>query len=603
MLQYTMRKRWSRLLLLRDVSTTVAARKIYTGLLTRKKQLQGDRRRTSHYGRRHSLEEQDDDEGFDGLFQGWGVHYVEVFVGMYTVLGSMCVGTIKIFLSVLSFSNSHWSLRPSMHAGCPNPQKQTLIVDTGSDKLGFPCAPECDPSSCGADFHLSPFYEYDNSTCFSSILCEDCEQGWCSDNSIDAFCSVGVSYAEGSSWNGFEVEDSMAVGSIDEDQSLVRFACQTSLTGLFREQLADGIVGMNKDTSSLWRQLDLDEDKFSLCFELRDYTEEQGGFMVLGGFEPQAHDLPVVYAQDVESYNRQFAVSIRELYWRVGGGTRIVPVTSNDETVRMASAGLLNGTLSARSTPIVDSGTTCTYLSSGFREPLEQAWQRVTDLPFSLSYITDASLLDQYPTLILQLRGAPSQDNPESPAMVPDYPEDIWIAFPPEHYMDCLYFESGSGVLGNNVMAGHDVIFDVDNARIGFAESRCDLSNFDVATPSTQSIQPTTIGPQSEPTNTPTAGPSFSDSPANDPLSELPSPRPSTSDTPSGSPAAPASIMNDTPSFHPPESPSMLPLALDTDSPMAATRPSESTTSSSPLKTPSLSALLLGFLLVVQSNY
>ena len=32
----------------------------------------------------------------------------------------------------------------------------------------------------------------------------------------------------------------------------------------------------------------------------------------------------------------------------------------------------------------------------------------------------------------------------------------------------------GGGVIGANILVGHDVAFDLDNNRLGFAESRCD---------------------------------------------------------------------------------------------------------------------------------
>lgn len=271
----------------------------------------------------------------------------------------------------LTLSCSFASHIYSIHTGCPNPQKQTLIVDTGSDNMGFPCAPDCDPDTCGDGYHLNPFYEYSNSTCLTAVASDDCQQGYC-DSSTNT-CSLGASYVEGSSWSGYEVEDAMAIGSRDEEQFSVRFACQTSLTGLFRTQLADGIVGMNKGPESLWRQINLEENKFSLCYELQDDAQEAGGVMVLGGHVPSLHNVPIVYAEDVRPTGYHFRVSIREIYLRVGGGTSVIPQNNNTggTSVKLASAGLLGTQSPTR--PIVDSGTTCTYLSLSLRAPMEQA--------------------------------------------------------------------------------------------------------------------------------------------------------------------------------------------------------------------------------------
>jgi hypothetical protein len=68
-----------------------------------------------------------------------------------------------------------------------------------------------------------------------------------------------------------------------------------------------------------------------------------------------------------------------------------------------------------------------------------------------------------------------------------DHPFDFILAVPPEHYYEydpdeggyiSRFYdnEGGGGVLGANTMMGHDVYFDVDNSRIGWAESSCDYT-------------------------------------------------------------------------------------------------------------------------------
>jgi hypothetical protein len=71
--------------------------------------------------------------------------------------------------------------------------------------------------------------------------------------------------------------------------------------------------------------------------------------------------------------------------------------------------------------------------------------------------------------------------------MDPDHPIDVLLAVPPSHYMEYqvakrmyvpgIYFEEADGsVLGANVLMSHDVLFDVENGRIGWVESSCDYS-------------------------------------------------------------------------------------------------------------------------------
>lgn len=67
----------------------------------------------------------------------------------------------------------------------------------------------------------------------------------------------------------------------------------------------------------------------------------------------------------------------------------------------------------------------------------------------------------------------------------PSAPNDVLISIPPSSYMEYspiaklytsrIYFtESQGGVLGANAMIGHDVLFDWEHGRVGFAKSTCE---------------------------------------------------------------------------------------------------------------------------------
>lgn len=67
----------------------------------------------------------------------------------------------------------------------------------------------------------------------------------------------------------------------------------------------------------------------------------------------------------------------------------------------------------------------------------------------------------------------------------PSAPNDVLVAIPPSSYMEYspvaklytsrIYFtESQGGVLGANAMIGHDVLFDWEHGRVGFAKSTCE---------------------------------------------------------------------------------------------------------------------------------
>jgi hypothetical protein len=127
------------------------------------------------------------------LYQGYGTHYIDLWIGS------------------------------------PTPQRQTLIVDTGSSITAFPCS-KC--TDCGSNaqqqqqqqlksYHTDDVYQTNKSTTYIEKECtrdphlltkDVCDYGYCtkvdgSDNANVGRCEVQTSYAEGSSWTALEGED------------------------------------------------------------------------------------------------------------------------------------------------------------------------------------------------------------------------------------------------------------------------------------------------------------------------------------------------------------------------------------------------------------
>lgn len=195
--------------------------------------------------RRHLL--QDDAIQLDALYQGYGTHYMDLWVGT-------------------------------------PPQRQTLIVSTDSHIAGFPCS-EC--LGCGG--HTDGSFDERLSSTFEKVSCNACETGTRCKLGTD-FCDMHVSYAEGSAWYAYEAYDEVYAGGphdkpllqddngssdLDPDHAVAfafrfLFGCETKVTGLFATQLADGILGMNQNSASMWAQMYkeniLTSQSFSLCF-------------------------------------------------------------------------------------------------------------------------------------------------------------------------------------------------------------------------------------------------------------------------------------------------------------------------------------------------
>mmetsp|Transcript_417 Transcript_417/g.460 ORF Transcript_417/g.460 Transcript_417/m.460 type:complete len:645 (-) Transcript_417:87-2021(-) len=425
------------------------------------------------------------------LYQGYGTHYIDLWVGT------------------------------------PNPQRQTLIVDTGSGVSAFPCS-GC-KNQCGDGHHIDSVFDEGKSKTFTKVKCNDCKRGSCTNKQHpeQGECKISMSYQEGSSWYAFEARDQAYIGG-PHDHGLVRdnggdqdidpnhakafsfdmtFGCQTRLTGLFKTQLADGIMGMDIADTAFNKMMHTQKKvpglDFSLCFARQPTAEREGtesGAMTMGGYDERFHKSPLVYTKNNGQGGKGFYnVHIRKIYLRDGSAGESVLSTAEDPKkgkvlpLNVAENQLNNGRV------IVDSGTTDTYLSRVVSAEYKKAFKALSGLDYNHNTIqlTDEQL-HALPTLIIQLQGDVDQNKKLYPdpskvaglahSLDGKNPYDVLIAISPSHYMEYddkqeayinrLYAdERGGSVLGANAMMGHDVYFDQENMRIGWAESDCDYYN------------------------------------------------------------------------------------------------------------------------------
>lgn len=159
--------------------------------------------------------------------------------------------------------------------------EQSAIIDTGSDTLAFPCD-HCEGSDCGT--HQDPrFYSAKSKTFEFEIHCS-----YKMSYHNHQVCQFVKSYAEGSSLLGFLADDyikfkdsrkvkdyklSRLNSKLKKDLRMkAEFGCTTKETGLFKTQYADGILGLDSDSSlieSMEKMNSKHEPKvfsFGLCF-------------------------------------------------------------------------------------------------------------------------------------------------------------------------------------------------------------------------------------------------------------------------------------------------------------------------------------------------
>lgn len=445
------------------------------------------------------------------LYQGYGTHFVDLWIGT-------------------------------------PPQRQTLIVDTGSATTAFPCS-GCSPDRCGRNQRFNPYFQESRSTTFQAIdRCSDCSLGECSiDSDLDFSrqgetidgdhppqqCTLGVSYQEGSNWTAFESMDQVYVGGL-HTQSItastqqlspvhherldglnpyaapefsfqLRFGCITQMSGHFRSQPEDGIMGCDIGKPSIWNQMYLQgkiaSRAFSLCFQ-RQPSHQAAGAMTLGGTDTRLHQHPMVYSIPSSSHSHDeqpgvfFSVHIRNVYLSVGENFLLLQNNkdeSNIERIRLDNAHVRDRKM------IIDSGTTDTFLTHHIREGFEVAWTALTGSKYhnQPTKITKEEV-NKLPTIYLQFKGDEDSNQvllqgeqlhllPLAGDLDPKHPLDVVLVVPPSHYMEYepntqryisgLYLDEPEGsVLGANAMMLHDIFFDVEHNRIGWAESNCDMT-------------------------------------------------------------------------------------------------------------------------------
>lgn len=295
-------------------------------------------------------------EGVTEVFQGYGAHFIDLWVGT-------------------------------------PPQRQTVLVDTGSSTTAFPCN-TCD--DCGQGHHMDKNFNESKSESFQNLQCSECLRGSCTsdDKSFTDQCKLHLSYAEGSSWNAIEVSDMIHFGGfhntskkddhtdisirhldnnggyrvIDarENEVRMKFGCQTDMDGLFKKQLADGIMGLSNTDASFWSQMYKREaiasPKFSLCYvkhPIAHYDGANAGSLIFGGTDKRLHSSQMVYTPFLET-SSFYEVHIRNIYIHPGGGEAL---TGEKADIKLSPTltKRVDTTESAlnKGGPIIDSGTTC----------------------------------------------------------------------------------------------------------------------------------------------------------------------------------------------------------------------------------------------------
>ena len=195
-------------------------------------------------------------------------------------------------------------------------QKQSAIIDTGSNMASFPCN-KCVGNNCGT--HEDQRFFSDKSSTFDIKI--DCPTNTFDKN--QGGCSFVRRYLEGSSLYGIRVADfitfrnkfkkegsSMSDYTSSGKKELIMYAdfgCTTKETGLFLTQTADGILGLDNGSSFI---ASVEKEKGSV-FSYGFCFHEKGGYMMLETNDPKIpkplmegnEHIVLDYTNENEDYN------------------------------------------------------------------------------------------------------------------------------------------------------------------------------------------------------------------------------------------------------------------------------------------------------------
>lgn len=344
-------------------------------------------------------------------------------------------------------------------------QARELIIDTGSGKTAFICegCHDCGDSHANAPFKFTSTTKY--LTCdlsespllpviFRSFASQKKSSNSCM-KCVESKCEYSQTYVEGDYWVAYKVSDEMQFAQNQpEFKSSVDFGCIYKQNGVFNMQASDGIMGFSRHPDAIFEQFYRNGVTKSRIFS--QCLGSQGGMLTLGGVDLSInYDDKVMYTPIRDTGYQYWTVTLLS----VQVGSVVMDV---DAQVFNKERGC-----------VFDSGTTFVYLPSAAEEPFKVAWRQAVgndQFPISSSYYTlSEAEVAQFPNICFTFLNN---------ARLCMTPELYLYRNAPRRYAGTIFFGDGakSTIIGASALTNYNVIYDVDNSRIGMARANCEAS-------------------------------------------------------------------------------------------------------------------------------
>lgn len=340
-----------------------------------------------------------------------------------------------------------------LHAWFGGKQKFSLIVDTGSHLTALACD-SCRQDRCSHGEYTHNYYRETFSTLWSD--CDSCQNPR-SDCNEEGLCQFTQAYSEGSQWTAVEVTDLLILGTNSSEHLpqllpysfLFTLGCQTQLKGLFQTQYADGILGVEPHSESIFQimaqQGILPRSSFSMCL-----GPGGDGLMGLGGPLTRYH-LNEMQFFEYDTTDKYYYFDVRKVWFG--------DIELGEETYKEMH----------EDKPMLDTGTTDIYLPEQAAPVMETVWKDITGKSFENK--EQHFTFDEFQKL---------------PNLTYEIHNGVQWTITPLMYMEHSEAERWEGskrlvlrlntgihgtILGWSAMVGYDVYFDYEGGQIGI--SRC----------------------------------------------------------------------------------------------------------------------------------
>lgn len=376
----------------------------------------------------------------------------------------------------------------NLYVGTP-PQRQSVIVDTGSDFTAFPCN-KCPDGQCGK--HIDPYFQTKKSSTLKRMKCGGrFMETQCRKCDLDGNCFFRRMYAEengsGKGLFGHVFTDIVTVGdAVDNDDgtsqarilkpSRMMIGCTENEPGLFKTQRANGITGLKSISSNFFFEPNLMDifsksrqvvdDSFSLCHG------DVGGYLTLGGFNIAKH----VQGERVQSFRwkagKNYGIDIKNFY------------VEGEESTEILEGIDYNW--------MIDSGTTYIWLPqavyNGFVRQMKLFCKKAGKCKGMNGEFEDKCILyskakngpiedyvNTYPVFYFKLGS-------RGEALFKLFPREWLVRYPvegrPGQFKLCPAFRNGKRMvkylIGNQFLKHYDFHFDRKRRVVSFVRSQCD---------------------------------------------------------------------------------------------------------------------------------